>query len=615
MMKKLLLVGCFILNWVCSNAQQYFNDTLWFNADYSIARMVYPTDTGTFIVAQKGYLSTGQLGEIVLGFVDTNGTKRVVYHDFESSNDQRLLGSSYNLFLNQDSNFVLAYANNEQGIGAYVRIKEISPQGMLIRDVHLDTILTNLHYGIGDYTRLIQRRSDSMYILNMAAVDMTLPSDDQKMGVLLTILNPDFSIDTVLFYSDPTLTYSYLFLDAVELDSSKSAMLMCRIKFAAPSVPENQQFRLFLDYLDSEGVITETYTYAEQEKTTGTSLVKSLGEDGYVTALSYFYPQGHGNTLLAQSYLAKFDKQLHLVWRTVLNERLLASDLINFGPKKVIATSDSNYLALMLDWNGADTNQTAARITKINPEGEIIWNRFFYRYDRHNFDTLNPPSHDLSDMQETPDGGFVFAGQVWNWDGFVQQVPFQTAWMVKVNCLGFIGPPSAAVAWQSGNENTVSFYNTSLQAANYHWDFGDGSTFEVDDSMDTLFHHYQDTGTYTATLIAYGCRETDTLHFTVKVMLEPEDTVNNAGEGYFTFYPNPIISGNTLYVYLNGMNEVKSSTIDLTFYDYSGNLVRAVSLSSKEGNYMIPNQLSSGMYFVHLTQNGENIAVKKLVVQ
>ncbi|MEO9256731.1 MAG: hypothetical protein ABI207_00035, partial [Crocinitomicaceae bacterium] len=315
-MKKPLLVCFFILNWAYSNAQQYFNDTLWFNATYySIIGMVYPTDSGTYVVCEKGNLSTGTVSGLVLGFVDTNGLKRIVYEDLDIHNDQKVSASNYNLFLNQDSNFVIAYANKEQGVGQYPRIKEISPQGIVLHDVRLDTVLTDLHYGILDFTKLVQRKTDSSYwLFSTTALDLSLPSNDQRTGVLLTILNTDFSIDTIRFYYfDPLHTYGYFYQDGVEVENDRFAMLMSREKQFAN--PDNNLYRLFLYYLDADGNIIESYNYSAQEKTGNPrSVIRGLDTNSFVMPITQTYTEN--GVFFGYSYLAMFNNQLNLLWCT-----------------------------------------------------------------------------------------------------------------------------------------------------------------------------------------------------------------------------------------------------------------------------------------------------------
>ena len=65
----------------------------------------------------------------------------------------------------------------------------------------------------------------------------------------------------------------------------------------------------------------------------------------------------------------------------------------------------------------------------------------------------------------------------------------------------------------STSKDTVDFYNLSLNAQSYRWDFGDGSPLFVTSSKDKITHVYANYGTYKVTLLAIadGCEKSTTL--------------------------------------------------------------------------------------------------------
>ena len=77
------------------------------------------------------------------------------------------------------------------------------------------------------------------------------------------------------------------------------------------------------------------------------------------------------------------------------------------------------------------------------------------------------------------------------------------------------------------NKPTI-FYNNSIGATRFRWVFGDGG-FSTKNTMDTVMHQYNKTGTYQACLIAinqFGC--TDTICQPVQALIKPLLDVPNA---------------------------------------------------------------------------------------
>lgn len=78
--------------------------------------------------------------------------------------------------------------------------------------------------------------------------------------------------------------------------------------------------------------------------------------------------------------------------------------------------------------------------------------------------------------------------------------------------------------------NVVTFYNTSLYATSYYWDFGDG----VVSTLVNPVHEYSIPGQYEVLLVAYNDCGSDTLRQLVDVVTSVGDEVT------FSIYPNPV---------------------------------------------------------------------------
>ena len=144
----------------------------------------------------------------------------------------------------------------------------------------------------------------------------------------------------------------------------------------------------------------------------------------------------------------------------------------------------------------------------------------------------------------------------------------------------------------------VLFNNTSQNADNYFWDFGDGD-FSVDQNP---WHEYTSIGTFTVMLIATrtGCLN-DTTYFTINVgqafVIENENLDVEV-------FPNPFDHSITL---------VGSKLEDVFLYDLQGKIIfQKVLFSQKKFVYQFENTLGQGMYLIKIKDNGR-FYTKRLV--
>ena len=191
----------------------------------------------------------------------------------------------------------------------------------------------------------------------------------------------------------------------------------------------------------------------------------------------------------------------------------------------------------------------------------------------------------------------------------------------RVHCLGFLGEPEAAANHQIMDDFTVQFVNTSTQAGSYTWYFGPSAssgtvdTLYTDEYTDTVFYTFPSSETYEVLLIAHGCNgSADTLSFQVQPDLHIEPLVTSNGNGYFSIFPNPVLLGNELYVYLNELTP-ENGEVYLTFVNLQGQKVDEISLTTKEGTYALRPNLANGMYMVNLYQGNALLRSNKLMVE
>ncbi|GJM34658.1 MAG: hypothetical protein DHS20C18_36590 [Saprospiraceae bacterium] len=151
-------------------------------------------------------------------------------------------------------------------------------------------------------------------------------------------------------------------------------------------------------------------------------------------------------------YLFKLNSELEEEWGITLALGQ-TNPLHEF--KKVIPISDgSGYLVVGVQQdsygNGdpleENLTDVGGYIVKVSPEGELLWQRLIIHPDLPTFLEL----HEINDVAETQDGGFIMVGRSADWTG-TEAVPSQ-GWLLKVDEYGCLVPGCHLV---SGEEEVV----------------------------------------------------------------------------------------------------------------------------------------------------------------
>ncbi|NBW30573.1 MAG: T9SS C-terminal target domain-containing protein [Flavobacteriales bacterium] len=135
----------------------------------------------------------------------------------------------------------------------------------------------------------------------------------------------------------------------------------------------------------------------------------------------------------------------------------------------------------------------------------------------------------------------------------------------------------------------ISFTNTSTNATNYLWDFGDGTISAIENPI----HEYLIPGTYLVTLItttSEGCSDSIINEIQVFGMDELNELSSN-----FILYPNPT---NGIFVIKN-MNQLNGK---ISLSSASGTIILKQDLTNIETQVDLTN-FDFGIYFIHITND------------
>ena len=160
----------------------------------------------------------------------------------------------------------------------------------------------------------------------------------------------------------------------------------------------------------------------------GLVVASGRGEEVYVNPNS-------GSIYWKSAYVFKLDSGRNKEWEIELTEPGYYSSPFNFLSKMIAAEDGSGFLVTgvyteLLSNNTGDEN---GWLFKISPEGEKLWSRKLRYLTVGHFNDR----HELYDLAETPDGGFLLAGQVKD-DSLYEH--YQQAWLIKVDEHGCLVP-------------------------------------------------------------------------------------------------------------------------------------------------------------------------------
>lgn len=143
------------------------------------------------------------------------------------------------------------------------------------------------------------------------------------------------------------------------------------------------------------------------------------------------------------------------------------------------------------------------------------------------------------------------------------------------------------------------FQNSSLYCQDYFWDFGDGNSSTEFNPI----HFYENSGTYTVTLIGEKCGLSDNKVLTIQA----ESSIQEHLQNNILFYPNPV------------EDELRIEFLDVSYrkikgevYNIDGKLVYTFDWTTETKNINL-SHLSTGIYSLILKENNQSIYKQKIL--
>ncbi len=174
---------------------------------------------------------------------------------------------------------------------------------------------------------------------------------------------------------------------------------------------------------------------------------------------------------------------------------------------------------------------------------------------------------------------------------------------------GTIAPAIAAFSF-TNSDLTVTFENSSSNAVSYIWDFGDETSTDDVSTEAEPSYTYPALGTYTVTLTATGtCADQNTVTGSVDLSVG----VNNINQVISTIvFPNPASTAVNVRIQTAAAFEASVSILDL-----QGRVVANAAPTMLQAGVntlsLSTEQLTDGMYMIHIRRDGETMAMPLII--
>ena len=580
-MKKIfiLLVSLFLII-LQANSQCFFNK-------------IYDTYSGVFN-AGHGAIQTLDGGYIVIGesaiTQTTDGTYILKVNACGDTLWQKIYDLSlgdlgYSIVQLSDSSYVICGA-------MYNSIEGASDAFLLKLDKNGDSLwLKPINAGYNDGGRMHKQTPDGGFIIggyfNVANGKVFLVKTDNEGNVQWQHNYAVDSLENYLLSVDITADNGFI-LGGTYVKNS------------------DQKFHLFLIKTDSLGIKKWAKSYGSVEEAGGKAI--STLDNGFIQ-VGYRYYSAQSNS----RYIIKTDSNGIIKWQK------LFSWPNNSDVFKVIRQlPDSSYI---VGGSIADTihsnNLPRILLMKFNKQGDSLWAKTYTYYGgAYQFGSV---AHDyLEDLNLTSDGGFIICGYIIN-----NYMPGQNdLLLIKTDSLGntcqidtitYVGCSyqecnyTQAIFTVSTDTidlhftDTIHFFDQSIFAQHWFWDFGDGQT----DTTQNPLHVFDTTGTYNVMMFVSFNNCSDTAYNTVVVInsvgMQPllDALISN-----FYIFPNPAKESVTI-------NLVEYEPAEIIIYNMHG-VVMLTQQTSEKKTVLNISSLEKGVYTVKV-QTGKGLAVRKLM--
>ena len=138
------------------------------------------------------------------------------------------------------------------------------------------------------------------------------------------------------------------------------------------------------------------------------------------------------NAINYKGHITKLDANFDEEWRL-----LLGGAWSDWVLRNITVINDTQFVAV---GDAYVDNNNSGWLVKFNINGEVLWERNYYKVPRYENELGTIPKHELYDVDLTMDSGFVMVGQSTNYYQNVADAYGQQGWLLKVDKYGCLVP-------------------------------------------------------------------------------------------------------------------------------------------------------------------------------
>jgi len=617
MKKRYLIILFFVWGAFSSYAQSNFQKIYLFEDTFAIFNDIYVTDSCYYYTCTSG--KAFQRESFNFGKIHFNGNSEILHLDNISLCLPRICFSYSDMQLNFRENFVTAFTSfSDAGIP---RIIEITNEGIIIMDTILGDIYINDSLFVFDAMRKVVDNLDSSYLISFRYYDNLSDSNDPiskdgEMGTMVMKIKYDGTeFWRKRFRYTPTGLFKPLrfICNLFPIDLNRYLLIQNEAVFNPGSEAQADMSKIIFTVIDNNGNTISENLFQDTPVCFGKYGALILPDNSLI--ISYYDSQLTGSPPNLDHFeykaaITRLDPSFNVIWKINLFDSLMNDVASGSNIEDFKLVNDTLFVGAYYHYEKLPDHKyyNPLRLIQYSINGNKKWHRDYAYFP---LDLFNDPMYEISDLEITPDGGYIMAGQVISSDSMSAGVPGQFGYILKTNCLGFLGSPEAGVSYTINSNQSVQFVNESLQAGSYTWCFGDGDTLRTGELLDTIFHNYTSSGIFEGKLIAEGCNgEADTNYFTIEFEAPVQDTTILNGN-YFTIFPNSIESNSSFSIYLGN---VTGENVLILIHDELGRVIQKYKLNTPYTNYIIPASFSCGIYSISLFKNDKKIEVEEFII-
>ncbi|MBX7093377.1 MAG: T9SS type A sorting domain-containing protein [Flavobacteriales bacterium] len=332
------------------------------------------------------------------------------------------------------------------------------------------------------------------------------------------------------------------------------------------------------------------YPFGRNDADNGSCVAKAMSDS---TIMIYTpIPIQAGVNPMREWYFRKVTYTNQLIWE---NQHGPAEDIA--WPRNLVEVDDSTFYVCR-----QFSNNPKVVLSKYDGNsGNLLWSRE---------SRVGCGAHIGGSLNYVPDdSGFIITGfyQLYGGGLCPPDTGSQDIFVIKTNCEGFADPPLADFIPFSFPGFEVVLDNNTMYYTSMQINWGDGDVEYFGIHSDTLIsHYYQTQGTYTVTMIAKACGDSDTTSMSVVAStlgLDENDKLK------IKIWPNP--TDNEVSIQFNELlNEVNLELFDVT----GRNCLTKQFLTSKTIHLELSG-LNPGIYLLRITDQNGIVFTKKIILK